>query len=117
MADLYQVLTEVFQISFVIGEMKEPQHILPRVLNSSMAIVITLFVLSTFAFYNTLSLEVLQKTNAIAVVGRHSLMSFYQGYLNSISTADGRRRLAWRYLDNQGHYSTPGLCVYLVSAP
>jgi hypothetical protein len=82
MADSYKVLTEAFQISFVIGEMKEPQHTLPRVLNSSMAIVITLFTLSTFAFYNTLSLEMLQKTNAIAVVSRHSLISFYPGYLN-----------------------------------
>src|SRR5277367_5024932 len=97
--------------------MKEPQYTLPRVLNSSMVVVITLFTLSTFAFYNTLSLEMLQKTNAIAVVSRHSPMSFYPSCLNYISTADGRRRLAWRYLDDQGHYSTPGLCVYLASAP
>lgn len=62
------------QISFVIGEMKEPHYTLPRVLNSSMAIVITLFVLTNLAFYITLPLEVLQKTNAVAIVSRISLL-------------------------------------------
>lgn len=52
----------------MIGEMKEPQYTLPRVLNSSMAMVITLFILTNLAFYITLPLELLKKTNAVAIV-------------------------------------------------
>ncbi|KUJ16670.1 amino acid transporter [Mollisia scopiformis] len=54
-------------ISFVIGEMKEPHSTLPKVLNSSMAIVVTLFVAANIAIYNTLPLEILEKTNAVAI--------------------------------------------------
>ena len=60
--------TETVQISFVIGEMKEPHYTLPKVLSRSMAIVITLFVLSNMAIYKTVSLEILKNTNAVAIV-------------------------------------------------
>jgi amino acid transporter len=52
----------------VVGEMKDPQHTLPRVLNRSMAMIITLFVMANMAFYNTLSQETLENTNAVAIV-------------------------------------------------
>jgi len=73
----------MLQVSFVVGVMKEPQYTLPRVLNRSMAIIITLFILANITFYNTLSLEILQKTNAVAIVSRHSPVSPRQSYLNN----------------------------------
>jgi hypothetical protein len=73
----------MLQVSFVVGEMKEPQYTLPRVLNRSMAIIITLFILANITFYNTLSLEILQKTNAVAIVSRHSPISPRPSYLNN----------------------------------
>ena len=58
----------MLQVTFVVGEMKDPQHTLPRVLNRSMAMIIALFILANMAFYNTLSLEIPEKTNAVAIV-------------------------------------------------
>jgi hypothetical protein len=55
--------------------MKEPHYTLPRVLSSSTAIVIALFVLSNAAIYQTLSLDILEKTNAVAIVSGHSFTS------------------------------------------
>jgi hypothetical protein len=68
--------------------MKEPHYTLPRVLGSSMAIVITLFVLSSTAIYQTLSLDILEKTNAVAIVSGHSFTSRDLGRWNEISEAD-----------------------------
>jgi amino acid transporter len=48
--------------------MKDPLHTLPRAIHSAMATIIVLFVSSSFAFYHELSKEVLQKTNAVAIV-------------------------------------------------
>lgn len=53
--------------------MKNPYLTLPRVLHSGMAISISLFVLANIAIYNTLSLETLEKTNAVAIVCSFSL--------------------------------------------
>jgi hypothetical protein len=68
--------------------MKEPHYTLPRVLSSSMAIVITLFVLSSTAIYKTLSLDILEKTNAVAIVSSHSFTSRALSCWNEISEAD-----------------------------
>ncbi|OCL02046.1 amino acid transporter [Glonium stellatum] len=90
-------------ISFVIGEMEEPHSTLPRVLNNSMALVITLFLASNFALYTILSLKTLQETNAIALafgsrtLGRAGAL-FYAwivclsclGALNAIVFSSGR---------------------------
>jgi amino acid transporter len=73
----------MLQVTFVVGEMKEPQYTLPRVLNRSMAIIITLFILANIALYNTLSLEILQKTNAVAIVSWHSPISPRSSHLNN----------------------------------
>lgn len=62
--DLYLDL----QLGFIVGEIKDPRHTLPRVIHSAMAMIIALFVASNFAFYHELSKEVLQKTNAVAIV-------------------------------------------------
>ena len=61
-------LTKEQQISFVVGELYEPTRTLPSVLNSSMAIIVTLFTLVTSSLYLVLSIPVSQNTNAIAVV-------------------------------------------------
>ncbi|KAI9783532.1 MAG: hypothetical protein M1839_003702 [Geoglossum umbratile] len=55
-------------LGFIVGEMKDPRRTLPRVVHSSMAMVMALFVSSSFAFYHELSKDVLQKTNAVAVL-------------------------------------------------
>jgi amino acid permease len=73
----------MLQVSFVVGEMKEPQYTLPRVLNRSMAIIITLFILANTTFYNTLSLEIPQKTKVVAIVSRHSPILSRLSYLNN----------------------------------
>jgi amino acid transporter len=67
----------------VVGEMKDPQHTLPRVLNRSMAMIITLFILANMAFYNTLSLGILEKTNAVAIVSWRSPISSCPSHLNN----------------------------------
>ena len=56
-------------IGFVAGEILDPVENLPRILNSAMLIVITLFILTVAAFYTVLPLEKMQDTNAIAIVG------------------------------------------------
>ena len=58
------------QLGFIVGEMKDPHCTLPRIIHTAMAAVITLFVLSTYAFYHELSKEVLQETNAVAIVSK-----------------------------------------------
>jgi amino acid transporter len=73
----------MLQVTFVVGEMKDPQYTLPRVLNRSMAIIITLFILANVAFYNTLSQEILEKTNAVAIVSWHSPMPPRPSHLNN----------------------------------
>jgi len=80
-----------------------------------MVIVIALFTLANITFYNTLSLETLQGTNAVAIVSRRS-RSNHKAF-DLFSTANSRRNLAWRYSGRQVQYSTLGLCVYLVSGP
>ena len=56
------------KIGFVVGEMKNPSLNLPRVLNSAMGLVISLSVLVNVAFYEALPLDVMQSTNAVALV-------------------------------------------------
>lgn len=90
-------------ISFVAGEIKEPHYALPRILSLSMVIVIALFTLANITFYNTLSLETLQGTNAVAVAFGMEIFGtpgaiFYAwivclsclGALNSIVFSTGR---------------------------
>lgn len=62
---------ETIQIGLVAGEITEPQYTLPCILSLSMIIVVTLFTLASITFYNTLSLSVLQRTNAVAIVSSH----------------------------------------------
>ncbi len=50
------------------GDIANPGEMIPRILNSAMAIVITVFVLIVSAFYAIIPIETLQKTNAVAVV-------------------------------------------------
>lgn len=52
------------------GELKDPLRNLPRVLNSAMAMVTSLFVLANLAYILVLPVAVLGKTNTVALVSR-----------------------------------------------
>lgn len=51
--------------------MKDPSHDLPRVLKNAMIVVVSLSILANIAFYSILSIEVMQDTNAIALVSQN----------------------------------------------
>ena len=55
-------------VGFVAGDIANPNQTIPRILNSAMMVVITLFVLVVSAFYAIIPLETLQTTNAVATV-------------------------------------------------
>ena len=55
-------------VGFVAGDITNPGQTIPRILNSAMMIVITLFVLVVSAFYAIIPPETLRTTNAVATV-------------------------------------------------
>jgi APA family basic amino acid/polyamine antiporter len=58
----------ITQIGFVAGEMENPAKNLPRIIRSSMTIVMIGFVLMNVALYLTLSIEQIRESEAVAVV-------------------------------------------------
>ena len=55
-------------VGFVAGDIANPSQTIPRILNSAMMVVITLFVLVVSVFYAIIPLETLRTTNAVATV-------------------------------------------------
>ena len=56
------------QLGLVAGELKDPLRNLPRVLSTAMALVISVFILANMAYFVVLPLDVLMKTNTVAMV-------------------------------------------------
>ena len=56
-------------VGFVGGEVLDPAHNIPKIINRAILVVIMLFVLTITAFYTVIPLETLRGTNTIATVG------------------------------------------------
>ncbi|KAI1451267.1 amino acid transporter [Annulohypoxylon moriforme] len=113
-------------ISFVAGEIQNVKIILPRILHTSMIIVITLFITSNFALYSIVPLSKMENSNTVALDFGEQLFGtvgrvFYTwivclsclGTLNAIVFSAGRltqaagvRRFVPSILD---HNATPPL--------
>jgi hypothetical protein len=68
------------QIGFIAGDLKDPAHDLPRVINVSMVTVITSFVLMNAALYIGVPIETLRDKSTVAVV---IITPYLQWILNS----------------------------------
>lgn len=71
-----------------------------------MAIIMTLFVLSNFAFYHELSKEVLQETNAVAIVSKVE-RPVKRMLFQSSDEGSNDRRLGGTFSANRAPGSTP----------
>ena len=59
-------LTSV-QVNYVVGEFQNPNRDLPRVLHTSMALVVVSYLLANIAYFLVLPLEVIESSNTVAV--------------------------------------------------
>ena len=97
------------------GEMKDPSHDLPRVLRNAMIVVVSLSILANIAFYSNLSIEVMQDTNAIALVSQNLSCRSQANRLGGVSNIS--RLLVKLLLDEQARISMPVLSAYHVLEP
>ncbi|KAF8576395.1 amino acid transporter [Ramaria rubella] len=61
------------QINYVAGEMKNPEKNIPRVIHSSMAIVITLFLFANLSYFVLLDKKTVEISNTVALDFGHTL--------------------------------------------
>ena len=86
------------------GEIENPRQIIPRVLNSAMALVVGSFVLANIAYLAVLPLDSLRDTDTIAMVSGPAFGSALEG-----RATDSDRTLASNFLVVQARSILTGL--------
>ena len=98
------------------GELEDPLKNLPRVIDSAIVVVITLFILANASFCIFLSLNVLQSTNAVATVNSVPIAATIDNDSSLIET-EGPRLSAMSFLAVQIQPSSQVSCAFRVLAP
>jgi len=121
-------------ITYVAGEVKEPQRIIPRALFVGTAIVITVYVLTNLAYLYVLPIDVMAKSQLVAADVAEKFLSGYGGafvsaavMISTFGTANGtilatarvyyamaKERLFFRKMEYiHPQYRTPGPSLFL----
>ncbi len=121
-------------ITYVAGEVKEPQRIIPRALFVGTAIVITVYVLTNLAYLYVLPIDMMAKSQLVAADVAEKFLSRYGGafvsasvMISTFGTANGtilatarvyyamaKERLFFRKMEYiHPRYRTPGPSLFL----